>query len=601
MGVIHYLGDRLKNLVANLGTSRDKAAGTYYTQPCTTDDQLSAMYRSAWLPKKIVEVPALDACRKWRNWQATADEITRIEAEEKRLGVKGKIVEALTKARLFGGAAIYIGTNDRDPSLPLNPETVKQGGITYLTVISRRVITPNQLETDPLSPRYNKPVSYQVSGSGITATIHPSRLVVFIGNPHPEPELSGGVDYGWGDSVLHACMEAVRNADATGANIASLIFEAKVDVIKIPNFMQGLADPAYETQVLNRLTLAATAKGINGALLLDKEEDYQQKSASFATLPDVLMAFLQIASGAADIPMTRLLGQSPGGLNASGETDLRNYYDRVQSIQELIMQPAISILDECLIRSALGSRPAELHYVWASLWQSTAKERADIGKTTAETIKILGESKLIPDEALSEAAVNMLTENGVVPGLDQAVEEFGRELPDDEADVQAAATIAADAAPRTLYVNRRVQNADEILEWARAQGFASTINAEDLHVTIAFSRTPLDWMKVGEPWGGDKDGELTIPPGGARLVEPLGSEGAVVLLFNSAELAWRHMAIREAGASWDHPQYQPHITVTYAPGDVDIASVEPYRGRIVLGPEIFEELDLDWKSKVKES
>ena len=212
------------------------------------------------------------------------------------------------------------------------------------------------------------------------------------------------------------------------------MFEAKIDVIKIPRFMEGMADPEYRRLVVERATLAAMAKGINGALLIDSEEDYQQKSATFATLPDVLNTFLQIVSGAADIPMTRLLGQSPGGMSATGESDLRNYYDRIQSMQELVLQPSMQILDECLIRSALGSRPDDLYYEWASLWQTTAKERADIGKATAETIKTLRETALIPDDAMSRTAVNMLTELGVAPGLEAAIAEFGAELDEDETD-----------------------------------------------------------------------------------------------------------------------------------------------------------------------
>ncbi|MGB1561562.1 MAG: anti-CBASS protein Acb1 family protein [Sinimarinibacterium flocculans] len=594
MTVVRLISDKLKNLVANLGTERDKASGTFYTDPCTTDEQLSAMFRSAWLPKKIVTIPPQDACRRWRNWQADAEQISKLEAEETRLGIKGKVIEAWIKGRLYGGAAIFIGTGDSDPSQPLNPETVKAGGIKYLTVMTRRVLKAAELDTDPMSQTYNLPRFYTVSGNGAHANIHPSRLIRFVGTPHPEPELNAGLAFGWGDSILHACIDAVKNADASGANIASLLFEAKVDVIKIPNFMDGMADPEYRRLVLERLTLAATAKGINGALLLDAAEEYQQKSASFATLPDVLMAFLQIASGAADIPTTRLLGQSPGGLQASGDSDLRNYYDSVSSMQELILTPALSVFDECLIRSALGSRPPEVFYGWAPLWQPTAKERADIGKTTAETIKILAETKLIPEEALSATAVNMLTESGVAPGLEAAVQEFGEELPDEE---EEGARMTQDALPRPLYVNRKVLNADDIREWARAQGFDSVL--DDLHVTIAFSRDPVDWMKAGETWSQRSDGTLEIAPGGARLIEKLG-EGAIALLFSSAELSYRHMQIREAGASWDWPEYQPHITVTYAPGDVDLSKVQPYRGRILLGPEIFEELDLDWKSKVSE-
>ena len=157
---------------------------------------------------------------------------------------------------------------------------------------------------------------------------------------------------------------------------------------------------------------------------------------------------------------------------------------------------------------------------------------------------------------------------------------------------------ANDAEPRTLYVRRDILNAAEIIAWAKGQGFKTTLPADDLHVTIAFSREPLDWMKVGESWSfGDGKGNLTVNPGGPRMMERFGK--ASVLLFSSSDLQWRHMAIREAGASWDHPEYQPHVTISYEL-DGDLDAVEPYRGKIELGPEIFEEVDDDWQGGIVE-
>ncbi len=604
MGAIRFLSDKLVNLVANLGTERDKSVGSTYAPALMTDEELVNAYRGAWLPRKIVDIPAMDACRKWRNWQADKAHIEKIEAEEKRLGIKAKVLEAMIKARLFGGAAVFIGTGERDPSQPLNADRIGKGAIKYLTVMTRRNLHPTEMEQDPQSERYGRPKAYTLAGGSIR--IHPSRLIEFIGARHPDSDLAMGFEQGWGDSVLLAVMEAVKHADSTMANIASLIFEAKVDVIRIPDFMQNMQDKAYEKQILERLRLAAMAKGINGTLILDKEEEYESKSASFGTLPDILDRFLQVVSGAADIPATRLLSQSPAGMSATGESDLRNYYDRVQAMQELETAPALYVFDECLIRSALDSRPSEIHYAWAPLWQSTAKEKSDIGKTTADTIKVLKDSGLFPEEALSKAAVTLLVENGVVPGLESAISEFGSELPDEEGGdlpqsgvQQAGETRITDAAPRTLYVSRTVTNAADIIAWAKSQGFETTLPADDLHVTVAYSRRAVDWMRIGESWSGDRDGKLSIAPGGARLIDQFG-EGAVVLLFNSSGLAWRHVSIIEAGASWDWPEYQPHITFTYDPGTVDLSKVEPYRGAIELGPEIFAEVIENWQDKLKE-
>nr|WP_280518901.1 anti-CBASS Acb1 family protein [Shinella curvata] len=603
--ILAFARDSLTSLVSRMGTDRDKAATTFYAHTVMTDDQLIAAYSTAWLPRKIVDIPALDACRKWRGWQAKKPQIEAIEDEEKRLNVKGKVLEAMKKARLFGGAALYIGTGDADAAKPLDVERIGRGGIRYLNVITRRKLSAGEIERNPESEWYGKPRDYTLSGNnGQQVVIHPSRLVLFSGAMPADDEISTNVWQGWGDSVLQSTLDAIKNADSTAGNIASLVFEAKVDVIRIPDFMASLNNEVYRSKIIERYTLANMSKGINGTLLLDKEEEYDTKSASLAGLTDILMAFMQIVSGAADIPVTRLLGQSPAGMNSTGTSDMKNYHDRIQSMQELELQPAMARLDECIERSA-GVVDPDVHYRWAPLEQMSEKERADIFKITADAARQLvgttAGQEIVPREAVSDALVNRLVEDGVLPGLDAAIEEYGKlseqEPSDDELAAAAAAQAAAkpnnvtrmqaaanDAAPRTLYVRRDVLNAAEIIAWAKGQGFKTTLPADDLHVTITFSRTPVDWMEMGSTW----EDEVKIPRGGARLMERFGE--ARVLLFNSNMLRWRHDEMVDKGASWDHPEYQPHITISYDPGSPDLADVEPYQGEIVLGPERFAEI-----------
>lgn len=610
MGIFKVVGDSLTNLVSRLGTERDKASATTYGLTVLTDEQILAAYKSAWLPRKIVDIPAFDSVRAWRDWQAKPAQIEAIEAEEKRLDVKGKVLLARKRARLWGGAAILIGTGDQQTDQPLVLDRVEKGGLRYLAVLSRRQLAGGEIERDPESEWYGRPKLYQItSRGGQPLSIHPSRLVVFAGNEPADEELDGAYQ-GWGDSVLQSSLDAIKQADSTAANIASLVFEAKVDVIRVPDFMTGLANEEYRQRIIERYTLANMSKGINGTLMLDKEEEYETKQASFATLPDVMDRFLQIVSGAADIPATRLLGQSPAGMNATGESDLRNYYDRLSAAQELEMEPALRPLDECLIRSALGARDPDIHYNWAPLWGMSEKEKADVFKTKADAARAIagssGQQPLMPIEALSDALVNAFIEDGSLPGLEAAIEEYGSLAEQEPSEEEQAAALAsqqqtkppaeddrrpaADAAPRTLYVSRKVKNGSEILAWARAQGFESTLEADDLHVTITYSRVAVDWFKMGAAW----DEELKIPPGGARMMERFGE--ATVLLFASNMLRWRHDEMVELGASWDHPEYQPHITISY--GDRrPLGDIEPYQGEIILGPEIFEEVREDWSPR----
>ncbi|GHC79458.1 anti-CBASS protein Acb1 family protein [Limoniibacter endophyticus] len=605
-GVLRRVGDGLANAMAGLGTERDKAASVYYADPLHDERQLVAAYRGSWLPRKIVDIPALDSCRAWRAWQAGKEQIEKIEAEEKRLGIQSKVLKARKKARLFGGAALYFDLGD-DASQPVNLEKVKQRGIRFVTVLSARQLQPGEIETDPLQPEHGRPKDYVVvSGNRAATRIHPSRLVIFYGNEMPDEDFTNGASFAWGDSVLTSVFEAVKQADATNANIASLIFEANVDVVTMEGLMAYVGTPDGERKVTERYRLAATAKGINRMLILDGKETYERKSASFASLPDLMDRFFQNVSGAADIPMTRLFGQSPGGLNASGESDLKNYYDRIASSQSLEMQPAMFNLDEAIIRSALGQRDAEIYYTWSPLWQMSEKEKAEIFKNKADAARSIAGTgglspALMPIEALSDGLVNAIVEDASLPGLDKAIDEYGslsKQSKEDEDSEDAAAAItptpangdqqlrlaANDAAPRTLYVRRDVLNRDEIVRWAKEQGFTDIV--PDLHVTIAYSREAVDWFKMGESWSP----RLEISAGGPRQVEALGREGEYkALLITANELVWRHKAMIEAGASWDWPDYQPHISIQIG-GDIDLSTVKPYQGRIILGPEIFEDL-----------
>jgi len=144
-----------------------------------------------------------------------------------------------------------------------------------------------------------------------------------------------------------------------------------------------------------------------------------------------------------------------------------------------------------------------------------------------------------------------------------------------------------------VYVCRKVKNADELIAWAKEQGFKSIIVPEDLHVTVAaYSRKHFD------PSFKDSFDSLRIS-GGKRTVEPLGKDGAVVLKFESKELSDRWQEFKDAGASWDYPEYQPHVTLTYS-NDVDISKVDGYKGSIELGPEIVEKINDSWSDDIVE-
>jgi len=158
----------------------------------------------------------------------------------------------------------------------------------------------------------------------------------------------------------------------------------------------------------------------------------------------------------------------------------------------------------------------------------------------------------------------------------------------------------ADATPRPLYVYRKLLNAADLIAWAKTQGIETTLSAADMHVTVLYSRQPVDPMVMGETWGTETDGSLIVKPGGPRAVELFG-EGALVLQFASWSLSSRHGDMVREGASHDYGDYAPHVTISYNAAGVDLEAIKPYSGLLHFGPEIFETLDPDWKSKIEEA
>jgi phage-related protein (TIGR01555 family) len=634
MSKVRAFLDRLTNVMSGMGTTADRRVYSGYNFTVETPAQVESAYRSSWLMRKIVDVPAMDMTRAWRSWQTERDIIEQLEKEEKRLQLKSKVKRALVLARLWGGGVIVMGVKGQgnDPMQPIAPDRVTKGGLEWLHVFARHEITTGQMISDPTDPWFGHPERYEITPThGRSIPIHPSRVIAFIGQPAPEGSTMQA-DWFWGDPLYQSIRSALQNADLAQDGFASLIDEAKVDIVKMPELMEKYSTAEYEDRLLARLQAASMGKSAWRTLLLDGEEDWQQRQITWAGMPDIITSYLQIVAGAADIPVTRLLGQSPKGLQSTGEGEEKDYHAMIEARQDEILCPALDRIDELLIRSALGSRPEDIWYRFNPLMRLSPKDAMQIEKDRAATIKVYSDTGLLPTDALAEITKNAITESGQWPGseiafenaeddpLDEGEDGTGTPPEDDPEAMREVMTPEeidamdrrkprrimdaqlADARPRSLYVSRKVVNADDLIAWAKAQGFKTTQPASELHVTIAFSRKPVDWMAVGDDWSSDPDGLLRVKPGGPRLVEPLGDKGAVVLLFRNDSLEYRHERIHSesVGASWDFPEYQPHITITWDGKGIDLANVEPYKGPIVLGPEIFAEVVDDWEKTITE-
>ena len=132
--------DSLSNLAASLGAWKDKAAGDSFMPVYLDRGQIEAMVRGDWLARKVVDIVPYDMVREWRAWSGHRADVARVEAAERRLGLRKTVQRALTLGRLYGGGALIIGTGESDPAAlarPLDPDALPRGGVTFLHAVSR--------------------------------------------------------------------------------------------------------------------------------------------------------------------------------------------------------------------------------------------------------------------------------------------------------------------------------------------------------------------------------------------------------------------------------------------------------------------------------
>ena len=145
---------------------------------------------------------------------------------------------------------------------------------------------------------------------------------------------------------------------------------------------------------------------------------------------------------------------------------------------------------------------------------------------------------------------------------------------------------------KTLYVKRRLINAEDLIAWAKANGFDKCLQPDDMHVTVCYSKKPMDWSKVTP-----KTANVTNV--GERELKQFGD--VTVLAFDAPVLEGHHDRFMSAGGSHDYPRFNPHVSITWnKPDDLDISKIEPYSGPLVFGPEEFKEIKPKWADGIVE-
>lgn len=389
--------DAFSNVLARLGAGTPNLLeGTEYSLQRMSRDfnTLNALYRESWIVRRIIDVIPADMLKNWITITSGLDPDVekRLSLTLRRTQLIDKLKRGMQWGRLYGGAlgVMLVKHQGYDLSQPLQLDWIMPGDFAGLLIFDRwnGVNPSSELIEDISDPDYGYPKYYTVTdpAGGGSVKIHHSRVIRFTGNTLPLWEEIAEMQ--WGASVVESILDELRKRDNVSWNIAQLTFMANIRILKMQDLGQLLASTDNESQAELLRTLEAQNMLLNnmGMQVMDAADGLETHQYTFGGLADCYQQFIMDISGAAEIPVTRLFGRSPSGLNATGESDLQNYYDMIAEKQESYLRPILNKVLPPFIISTLGSLPDDFDFEFDPVAEPSDKERADLAKCGTDNV-----------------------------------------------------------------------------------------------------------------------------------------------------------------------------------------------------------------------
>ena len=455
---IHKTEDGFENFAARLGVAPIGSSGqrkqnllsqgTYQPNINISRDHLLLewAYRGSWIVGQVIDTIAEDMTR--AGIEITTNEqpevIDDIKTAMNRLKIWSSIRSNIKWSRLYGGSIAVMEIEGQNLEDPLDLDAIQQGQFKGLIVYDKWMIWPVLFNLENSGPNLGEPEYYDiVLGANIndpnaapgTSTnenisdtmqrvrVHQSRILKMVGIELPWWQKIN--EQYWGESVLERMWDRLIAFDDATMSVGNLISRAQLRTVSLKDFREIMAAGGdAEEALLKRMELMRMVQNNEGITLLDIEDKFESTVYSFSGLSDVIIQFGQQVSGSAQIPMTRLFGQSPAGLNSTGESDIRQYYDSIRAKQEDFRNFLTDLLS-VMWRSVTGNPPPkDLNFNFIPLWQMSAMDKATVAKNNTDTILEVEAAGVIDKATAMKELKQQSAESGLFTHIsDEAVEE----------------------------------------------------------------------------------------------------------------------------------------------------------------------------------
>jgi phage-related protein (TIGR01555 family) len=380
-----------------------------------TLQEIEELWAGDDMAARIVELVPDECLRQGFELQIEGDETGQAEdvmALLDEMDAIGHLREALCYARAYGGGAILLGADDGQQSAkPLNLASVRNLG--WLMVLSPRELEVATRYSDPSKPKFGEPETYHIRSGSADPTsqrfagrpvIHETRLIRFSGpRVSRRRQMQAG---GWGESVLTRCWQVIRDYQNSWQGAALLLGDVGQLVFKIKGLAELFTMPDGEAVAVKRAQMVEQSRSICRAVVTDAEDTFERIPVELAGVDTMLQQFAIRLAAAARIPVTLLMGQAPAGLNATGESDVRWFYDTVAAEQKRVLLPGLNRLLEVIFNAKAGPTGGREPENWTvrfnPAWQLTEAEQVDLRLKQAQAdVAYINAQVLTPEEVAS--------------------------------------------------------------------------------------------------------------------------------------------------------------------------------------------------------
>lgn len=330
----------------------------------------------------VIDIISKDMVKKWGAISTDSndnilDKISVIKDRLKELKIQDKVLYACRQTLLMGGCGLFIEINNEsegeDLKTPLVAKLNKSNIITNIKVVDPIWIIPTDFEaSNPLSKSFYNPTIFSI----INSQIHYTRIPKMIFQDLPDT-IKPAYNF-FGLSLAQKMEDKVRQYEEVYHNVRKIIRKMRTPVIQTD--LSALFDMQCDEEEKQsiRARVERFKQGDNlTTFVLDKErEDFKDITANISGLSDIMATFAEAVSVTTQMPNTKLWGTAPKGMNATGESDMRNYWDMISGNQDKMIVPFMNYLIKLLWYEQFGEDRSDVVFV-----PNPIKETSELEKT----------------------------------------------------------------------------------------------------------------------------------------------------------------------------------------------------------------------------